>query len=108
MATHSSMLSWRIPWTEEPGGLQSMEVTRELDMTSRLNTTITTHIPHIFLPTELRYKILRCDNGCPCVEQGLAGRRSPRPSCSRLHPGLDHLGGEAAWAQLSQRRPAFS
>ena len=25
-ATHSSILSWRIPWTEEPGGRQSMEL----------------------------------------------------------------------------------
>ena len=25
MATHSSILAWRIPWTEEPGGLQSIE-----------------------------------------------------------------------------------
>ena len=24
MATHSSILAWRIPWTEEPGGLQFM------------------------------------------------------------------------------------
>ena len=24
MATHSSILAWKIPWTEEPGGLQSM------------------------------------------------------------------------------------
>ena len=24
MATHSSTLAWKIPWTEEPGGLQSM------------------------------------------------------------------------------------
>ena len=24
MATHSSIFAWRIPWTEEPGGLQSM------------------------------------------------------------------------------------
>ena len=24
MATHSSTVAWRIPWTEEPGGLQSM------------------------------------------------------------------------------------
>ena len=28
MATHSSILVWRIPWTEEPGGLQSMELQR--------------------------------------------------------------------------------
>ena len=24
MATHSGILTWRIPWTEEPGGLQSL------------------------------------------------------------------------------------
>ena len=28
MATPSSILAWRIPWTEEPGGLQSMELQR--------------------------------------------------------------------------------
>jgi len=27
-ATHSSILAWRIPWMEEPGGLQSMELQR--------------------------------------------------------------------------------
>ena len=26
MATHSSTLAWKSPWTEEPGGLQSMEL----------------------------------------------------------------------------------
>ena len=28
MATHSSLLAWRTPWTEEPGGLLSMESQR--------------------------------------------------------------------------------
>ena len=28
-ATHSSILAWRIPWTEEPGGLQSMGSQRD-------------------------------------------------------------------------------
>jgi len=28
MATHSSILAWRIPWTEEPGSLQSMGLQR--------------------------------------------------------------------------------
>ena len=32
MATHSSILAWRIPWTEEPGGLQS----KESDMTEAI------------------------------------------------------------------------
>ena len=30
MAPHSSVLAWRIPWTEEPGGLQSMDILRRL------------------------------------------------------------------------------
>ena len=38
MATHSSILAWKIPWTEEPGGLQSMGLqksqTRLTDFTS--------------------------------------------------------------------------
>ena len=28
MATHSNILAWRIPWTEEPGGLQSVGLPR--------------------------------------------------------------------------------
>ena len=37
MATYSSILAWRIPWTEESGGLQPMGH-NELDMTERLTT----------------------------------------------------------------------
>ena len=36
MATHSCILSWKIPWTEAPGKLQSMGL-QELDMTQPLN-----------------------------------------------------------------------
>ena len=36
MATHCSILAWKIPWTEEPGGPQSLG-SQELDMTKRLN-----------------------------------------------------------------------
>ena len=35
LATHSSILAWRIPWTEEPGRLQSI-VCKELDTTEQL------------------------------------------------------------------------
>ena len=34
MATHFNILAWRVPWTEEPGGLQFMG-RRELDMTEQ-------------------------------------------------------------------------
>ena len=36
MAPHSSTLAWKIPWTEEPGGLQSMR-SLESDMTEQLH-----------------------------------------------------------------------
>ena len=39
MATHSSILSWRIPWTEEPGGLQ-FTGSKELDTTEMTRLTI--------------------------------------------------------------------
>ena len=43
MATHSSILVWRIPWTEEPGGLQSMgckesDTTEQLPMATGMQT----------------------------------------------------------------------
>ena len=41
MATHSSIFSLEVPCTEESGGLQSMGVTKELDMTKQLNTVAT-------------------------------------------------------------------
>ena len=43
MATHSSILAWRIPWTEEPGGLQARGH-KESDRTEYLSM----HIHHIW------------------------------------------------------------
>ena len=40
MATHSSILAWKIPWTEDPGGLPSME-SQESDMAEQLNNKTT-------------------------------------------------------------------
>ena len=44
METHSSILAWRIPWTEEPGGLQSIGCT-ELDTTEATEHTCTGNTP---------------------------------------------------------------
>ena len=41
MATHSTILAWRIPWTEEPGGLRSTDYGKELDMTEATQHTCT-------------------------------------------------------------------
>ena len=39
-ATHSSILAWRIPWTEEPGGLQSIGSLPQSDTTEVTHTHI--------------------------------------------------------------------
>ena len=41
MATHSSTLAWKIPWTEERGGLQSWG-SKESDMTEQLHYALCT------------------------------------------------------------------
>ena len=41
MATHSSILAWRIPWTEEPGGIESPWGREESDTTEWLTHTLT-------------------------------------------------------------------
>ena len=42
MAAHSSILAWKIPWTEEPGGLQSMQLQRVgHDLATKQQQTIT-------------------------------------------------------------------
>ena len=47
VATHSSVLAWRIPWTEERGGLQSMG-SKEWDTTEQLtlSNTLSEHLRH--------------------------------------------------------------
>ena len=39
MATHSSILAWKIPWTEEPGRLQYMGLQIDSDTTEQLNNS---------------------------------------------------------------------
>ena len=53
MATHSSILAWEIPWTEEPGRPQSMRVTKESDTTEQLNNN-KNQVVHGMPPTPLR------------------------------------------------------
>ena len=43
MATHSSTLAWKIPWKEEPGGLQSMGVAKSRTRLSDFTFTLHFH-----------------------------------------------------------------
>ena len=51
MATHSSILAWEIPWTEEPGGLQSMGLQRvghDLSIKTTVRNAFLTNINIVF------------------------------------------------------------
>ena len=68
MATHSSILAWRIPWTEEPGGLQSMGWQRvRQDWETRHRHTLNIYVKNISaklliktLPNQLHSVFLNC------------------------------------------------
>ena len=47
MPTHSSILAWEIPWTEEPGKLQSMELQRVGHDSAHTHTHTHTYIPSL-------------------------------------------------------------
>ena len=71
MATHSRILAWRIPWTEEPGGLESTGAQRELDTTERL-------------PFHFSLSCIGEGNGnplqCSCLENSRDGEPGGLPS----------------------------
>ena len=74
MATHSSTLAWKIPWMEEPGGLQSMGLL-ESDTTERLHF-------HFSL------SCIGEGNGsplqCSCLENPRDGKPGGLPSMDRI------------------------
>ena len=49
MATSSSILAWKIPWTEEPGGPQSMGSQRGKPDWAHVHTHIECYVPHLYL-----------------------------------------------------------
>ena len=62
MATHSSILAWRIPWTEESGGLQSVG-------SQRVRHNRATNTSHKYLGTQSnKYK-----NRCKIQDTGMNG-----------------------------------
>ena len=61
MAPHSSVLAWRIPWTEEPGGLQSMKSQRiEHDCTIEPEKAMAPHSSTLAWKIHGRRSLLGC------------------------------------------------
>ena len=50
MATHSSILAWKIPWTEEPGGLQYMGLQKSQTRLKQLSSSSSKAVLLQFLP----------------------------------------------------------
>ena len=57
MAAHSSIVAWEIPWTEEPGGLQSMGC-KESDMTERAHARTLTHTCSLYTQFNITVPLL--------------------------------------------------
>ena len=73
MATRSSVLAWEIPWTEEPGGLQS--VASESDTTERLSAWWSKCSPRHFVPKQRgKEGGGQLGEGCACQSKQPVGR----------------------------------
>ena len=114
IATHSSILAWRIPWTEEPGGLQSMgsqnlDTTEQVTLTRDLWWPVSQPATHsdfshteLCVPCELRPSYLK---EIPCAAPFSTSELSPKlDSCShnlQEYPGM-------VGSQCLQRQPSGS
>ena len=100
MATYSSILVWRIPWTEEPGGLQSTG--SQSDTTEQLSTVFFS-----LLPQPILYSLLICSGKAGVdncyIYAGAAGILFSFPATLALPPGSRwlclHTKGNMRWRQ---------
>ena len=111
MATHSSILAWRIPWMEETGGLHSPWGRKELDMTERLTLT---YLPHnvllsgkaqLFIITQWWWQ----SETVNATQQPLPGGFHPQTSGGQGVPSMDskeplQQGAVAAWHPGGRRQ----
>ena len=79
MATHSGSFAWRIPWTEEPGRLQSMG-SQESDTTEQLNHHYQGDLSS-FPPHRADYMLLPVNKASLTVQLSCQNRTSPHQEC---------------------------
>ena len=94
MATHSSALAWKIPWTEEPGGLQSMGLQRVTSLFTYIGSFIQLLNLSSIYPLICSLLILpsthqsSCFFSCLCLHPSIY---LPSKSCISIYPGLGIL-----------------
>ena len=75
MATHSSILAWRIPWTDEPGGLRSMGFT-ESDTIEQLTLSIASQASEKILCDNLNSLLNEVQGAWTCCPENLQSQNS--------------------------------
>ena len=93
MATCSSILVWKIPWTEEPGGLQSIGLQSQTQRLSTVSSTKEQELAGMVQLCSLRLPIEDASSVCPGPQPTQAGEAGGNPSY------LQH------WAQRSRAKP---
>jgi len=88
MATHSSILAWRIPWTEEPGGLQSIGLHRVGYDSNNLLSTCT-------------------GMGCATRREGFPSGSHGKESACTAETQVRSLGQEDPWRREWLPTPVF-
>ena len=91
MATHSSILAWEIPWTEEPGGLQSMKSQKSR---IQLSNSITTN-PKAGVPM----RVVEVDQSHRHTERHHVKKEAAVEGCGVGEPWIisSHQGRREAW-----------
>ena len=98
-ATHSSILAWRIPWIEEPGGLHSLWDWKESDTTERVLLLKRKEIPAEANDVEEPRELCDCSVAQSRPARRLHGLQPARLLCPRDSPGENTGAGGHALLQ---------
>ena len=104
MATHLSILAWRIPWTEEPGGIQSKK--SQSDTTERLSPRGRAHT-HTHTHTHTHKRGIQACWSLPCSTSKLTVNRfsvQMFPLLCRVWVLGTKLGGETTWTAMNEKQ----